>query len=95
MAGTAVTVVVHDGLVVKLLRPHDEAGRPVRAQSNGRTDDPIPRSLDRHEVDDPSRPHGPGSRYPTGTTPESQAENTHPAGLEQRPSIHDGAKMSA
>ncbi len=25
----------------------------------------------------------PGSRYLTGTTPESQAENTHPAGLEQ------------
>ncbi len=50
-----------------------ETAGVVRAQSNGRPNDPIPRSLDRHKVDDPSRPHGPGSRYPTGTTSESQA----------------------
>ena len=50
-AGAAVPVVVHEQLVVQLVRLEDEAGIAMRPQADGRPDDPVPGRVHRREVD--------------------------------------------
>ena len=86
-AGAAVPVVVHEQLVVELVRLQHEAGVAMRPQADGRADDAIPRRVDRREIDRraPRRQVRLRVRAARG---DAESDRRHAARREKRPPMH-------
>src|SRR5205823_7321647 len=95
-AGPTEAVVVDDCHVIELHTLEDEARFAVRAQADGRPDDPIPRDTGRRQVNrGPRRERGYGlpcrrrlDHFLGAAAGEAESGERHAAGLEEMSPIH-------